>query len=132
MLDHLSIGVADLDRAAAFYDAVLGALGYVRLFAMHRAVGYGAPGAKDEAFAILAAQGEEARAPGVGCHVAFAAPNRAAVDAFHAEAVRLGAIDEGAAGPRPAMGEHYYAAFVRDLDGYRIEAVCHRSPADGA
>jgi catechol 2,3-dioxygenase-like lactoylglutathione lyase family enzyme len=124
MLDHISIGVSDLERSGAFYDALLAGLGYVRLFTHPRAVGYGLPGEKDEAFAILRS-GTEARAPGTGCHIAFRARSREAVDAFHAAALRLGASDEGAPGLRPQHGENYYAAFVRDLDGYRLEAVCH-------
>jgi catechol 2,3-dioxygenase-like lactoylglutathione lyase family enzyme len=123
VLDHISIGVSDLARAGAFYDAVLAPLGYVRLFA-NRGIGYGMPGAKDEGFAILAS-GNEARSPGVGCHIAFDAPSREAVDAFHAAAMRAGGVDEGTPGLRPHYGAGYYAAFVRDLDGYRIEAVCH-------
>lgn len=125
MLDHISLGVADLARAGAFYDAVLEPLGYVRLFTHERAVGYGPPGARDEAFAVLAA-GSEAK-PGKGCHCAFAARDRAAVDEFHSTALRLGAADEGSPGLRPKYGPGYYAAFVRDLDGHRIEAVCHES-----
>ncbi len=126
MLDHISLGVFDLARAAAFYDAVLAPLGYVRLFSNERGVGYGPTGAKDEAFAILAA-GEHAKAPGVGCHLALTAPSRAAVDAFHATAIGMGATDEGAPGLRPVYGVGYYAAFVRDPDGYRLEAVCHEA-----
>jgi catechol 2,3-dioxygenase-like lactoylglutathione lyase family enzyme len=128
MLDHISFGVTDLERAAAFYDAVLGALGYVRLFTTPRGIGWGVPGAKDEAFAILPA-GAEARAPGKGCHLALIARTRAAVDAFHAAALHAGGVDEGAPGLRPHYGTGYYAAFVRDLDGYRIEAVCHETVA---
>ena len=124
MLDHISIGVCDLSRATAFYDAVLAALDYVRLFSHPRGVGYGKAGAKDEAFAILAA-GADARSPGTGCHVAFAATSRDAVDAFHASALRLGGVDEGAPGLRLHYGDGYYAAFARDLDGYRLEAICH-------
>lgn len=124
MIDHLSIGVTDLAAAGAFYDAVLAPLGYVRVLTHERALGWGTPGARDEAFAVLRA-GDETRAPGTGCHVAFSAPHRAAVDGFHAIALRLGARDEGAPGLRPACGEGYYAAFVRDPDGYRLEAVCH-------
>jgi catechol 2,3-dioxygenase-like lactoylglutathione lyase family enzyme len=124
VLDHLSIGVSDLARAASFYDAVLGPMGYVRLFS-NRAIGYGKPGDKDEQFAILASA--EARAPGVGSHIAFTARSREAVDAFHAAALRAGGVDEGAPGLRPLYGDGYYAAFVRDLDGYRIEAVCHET-----
>jgi catechol 2,3-dioxygenase-like lactoylglutathione lyase family enzyme len=126
MIDHLSIGVSDLTRAGAFYDAVLATLGYVRVLTHQRALGWGPQGARDEAFAILAG-GERARAPGEGCHVAFTAPDRKAVDAFHARAIREGATDEGGPGPRPQYGPGYYAAFVRDLDGYRIEAVCHET-----
>jgi catechol 2,3-dioxygenase-like lactoylglutathione lyase family enzyme len=124
MIDHLSIGVSDLTRAGAFYDAVLATLGYVRVLTHERALGWGPPGARDEAFAILAAR-ERARPPGEGSHIAFTAPDRNAVDAFHAKAIAQGATDEGGPGPRPQYGAGYYAAFVRDLDGYRIEAVCH-------
>jgi catechol 2,3-dioxygenase-like lactoylglutathione lyase family enzyme len=123
MIDHLSLGVSDLGRAGAFYDAVLAPLGYVRLFT-DRGIGYGVAGAKDEAFAILA-EAERAKAPGAGCHLAFAAPSRGAVDAFHAAALGMGAADEGAPGLRPHYGAGYYAAFVKDPDGYRLEAVCH-------
>ncbi len=126
MLDHISIGVSDLARGTAFYDTVLETLGYVRLFTHPRAVGYGRASDKDEQFAILAA-GADARAPGIGCHVAFSARDRAAVAAFHAAALRAGASDEGPPGPRPLYGPGYYAAFVRDPDGYRIEAVCHEA-----
>jgi catechol 2,3-dioxygenase-like lactoylglutathione lyase family enzyme len=124
MIDHLSLGVSDLARSGDFYDAVLAPLGYVRVLTHERALGWGPPGAHDEAFAVLSA-GERARCPGEGCHVAFRAANRGAVDAFHAVAVQCGAIDEGAPGLRPKYGTSYYAAFVRDLDGYRLEAVCH-------
>lgn len=127
MLDHVSFGVADLERAATFYDAVLGALGWTRTFTHGRCVGYGLPGAKDELFAILAS-GADARSPGLGCHLAFAAPTREAVVAFHAAALSVGGVDEGAPGLRPACGPDYFAAFIRDLDGYRIEAVS-RAPA---
>lgn len=91
MLDHVSIGVRDLARAAAFYDAVLGALGYVRLFTTERGIGYGVAGAKDEAFAILPA-GADASAPGLGCHLALVAPSEAAVHAFHAAALRVSGL----------------------------------------
>jgi catechol 2,3-dioxygenase-like lactoylglutathione lyase family enzyme len=126
VLDHLSIGVSDLARAASFYDTVLATMGYVRLFTHPRAVGYGRAGDKDEQFAILAA-GADARSPGAGCHIALAAHSREAVHAFHEAALSAGAVDEGAPGPRPQYGAGYYAAFVRDLDGYRIEAVCHEA-----
>ena len=65
-----------------------------------------------------------AGAPGPGFHLAFAAPSREAVDAFHACALRAGGTDNGAPGRRPHYGPHYYAAFLVDPDGHRIEAVC--------
>lgn len=126
MIDHLSLGVSDLARAGDFYDAVLATLGYVRVLTHPRALGWGVPGARDEAFAILDS-GERAKPPGEGCHVAFTAPTRLAVETFHSIALQNGAVDEGAPGLRPQYGPGYYAAFVRDLDGYRLEAVCHEA-----
>jgi catechol 2,3-dioxygenase-like lactoylglutathione lyase family enzyme len=125
MIDHLSFGVVELERAAAFYDAVLRPLGYARLWTTDEGVGYGRSG-RDEPFAIFAVGGR-ARPPGAGCHLAFSARDREAVDRFHAAAIGLGAVDEGAPGRRARYGPGYYAAFVRDLDGYRLEAVCHES-----
>ena len=124
MIDHLSLGVSDLAKSGSFYDEILASLGYSRLFTTERGIGYGPPGARDEAFAILAA-GDHGKPPMKGSHVAFSAPNRRAVDTFHAIAVKNGAIDEGGPGLRPKYGPGYYAAFVRDLDGHRLEAVCH-------
>ena len=126
MIDHLSLGVSDLARSGAFYDAVLAPLGYARLFGNERGIGYGPPGARDEAFAILPA-GDRAKPPGQGWHLAFKAANREAVDSFHAIALQNGALDEGGPGLRPKYGPDYYAAFVRDPEGYRLEAVCHEA-----
>lgn len=121
MLHHLSLGVADLERAAAFYDAALACLGYVRVWEDRTAVGYGKPGGGDKL--ALKLRGREAQAPGPGFHLAFAAPSREAAAAFHAAALRSGGQDNGAPGLRPEYGPHYYAAFVIDPDGHRIEAV---------
>ena len=126
MIDHLSVGVPDLVRAGRFYDAVLAPLGYVRVLTHPRAIGYGPPGARDEVFAILAA-GDAAKPPGQGWHIAFRAPDREAVAEFHAVALANGATDEGGPGLRPECGPGYYAAFVRDPDGTRLEAVCHEA-----
>jgi catechol 2,3-dioxygenase-like lactoylglutathione lyase family enzyme len=120
MLHHVSFGVADLERSAAFYDAALAALGYARVWTDATAVGYGLPGGGDELAIKLT---EAAAAPGPGFHLAFAAPSRAAVAQFHGAALRHGGTDNGAPGFRPEYGAHYYAAFVIDPDGYRIEAV---------
>ena len=123
MIDHISLGVSDLARATAFYDAVLEPLGYVRLWSGDAGVEYG-PAGGDGALALFAV-GDRATAERAGFHLALAAPGRDAVDAFHAAALRLGATDEGAPGLRPRYGAGYYAAFVRDPDGHRLEAVVH-------
>lgn len=125
MLHHLSFAVSNLERAAKFYDAVLGALGYARVWTAPDAVGYGRDAGEDK-FAIKAATA--ARAPSPGFHVAFAAPSRKSVEAFYTMALAQGGADNGAPGLRPHYGPHYYAAFVLDPDGYRIEAVI-TSPA---
>ena len=121
MLSHLSFGVADLARAAAFYDGVLETLGYVRVWGDADGVGYGEAGGNDK-LALFARLGH-ASPPGAGFHLAFAAPSRASVDAFHAAALRLGGRDQGAPGTRPHYGPSYYAAFVSDPDGHKLEAV---------
>lgn len=120
MLHHLSIGVADLGRAASFYDAALAPLGYVRVWSDDTAVGYGLPGGGDQLAIKLAAH---ARPPGAGFHLAFAAPSHQAVAAFHAAAVAHGGRDNGGPGLRPHYGPHYFAAFVVDPDGHPVEAV---------
>ena len=121
MLSHLSIGVNDLERSAAFYDAVLAPLGIVRVWSSPKGVGFGPEGGQDK-LALFPAPGK-ARAPGEGFHLAFAAPDRAAVDAFHAAALAQGGRDLGAPGLRPHYGPNYYAAFVADPDGHKLEAV---------
>jgi catechol 2,3-dioxygenase-like lactoylglutathione lyase family enzyme len=125
LLHHLSFAVSNLQRSAAFYDAVLGALGHARVWTNPTGIGYGMSGNEDK-FAIKF-RGGKVNAPSVGFHVAFAAPSRDAVAAFHAAALQHGGRDDGAPGLRPAYGANYYAAFVTDPDGYRIEAVA-RSP----
>jgi len=120
MLSHLSFGVSDLARAAAFYDKALAPLGYVRVFANDRAVGFGDPGSEDGL--ALFSKPNSAAGPGPGFHLAFKAPSREAVDAFHSAAMLAGGKDEGAPGPRPQYGPTYYAAFVTDIDGYKLEA----------
>ena len=125
MLHHVSLGVTDVARAARFYDAALGSLGYVRVWSDLRpgetkqAIGYGEPGGGDR----LALKQVDAVAPSPGTHLAFGAPSRAAVEAFHAAALAAGGTDDGAPGLRPHYGPDYYAAFVLDPDGHRLEAV---------
>ena len=127
MLHHLSLGVCDILRAATFYDAALAPLGYARVWSDLRpgepdqAVGYGPPGGGDKF--CLKDHGAAAQAPGPGFHIAFAAPDRDAVDAFHRAALAAGGRDNGAPGLRAHYGPSYYAAFVIDPEGHRIEAV---------
>jgi len=116
----LSIAVRDLARSAAFYDAVLAALGYVRVFADDSCIGYGYPGGGDK-FAVKLRS--DAITFGSGSHIAFAAPDRPSVARFHQAALRHGGRDNGAAGLRPHYGKDYYAAYVLDPDGYYLEAV---------
>lgn len=121
MLGHLSFGVADLSRAAAFYDAAMGALGFRRVWSTQTAVGYGLEEGRDKLLLIL--KPAPVAPPSAGFHLAFDAPDRAAVDAFQAAAMANGGTDLGAPGLRPHYGPTYYAAFVADPDGYKLEAV---------
>ncbi|MEW6279498.1 MAG: VOC family protein [Candidatus Eremiobacterota bacterium] len=122
MISHVSLGVRELERAARFYDAVLEPMGYVRVWCHPDAVGYGEPGGDDR---LALFQRSDARGAGPGFHLAFEAPTEAAVEAFHAAALAGGGTDDGTPGLRPQYGSGYYAAFVRDPDGHKLEAVHH-------
>ena len=123
MLDHVSLGVRDLSRSMAFYDAVLAPLGQVRVWTdERRAAGYGAPGGNDK-LALFARP--EAHAAGPGTHLALTATSDAAVEAAWTAALASGGSDEGAPGQRPHYGAGYFAAFVRDPDGHKLELVHH-------
>lgn len=121
MLHHLSFAVTDLERAALFYDAVLAPLGYGRVWETPTFVGYGVNRGEDT-FA-LKLRPANASVPGDGFHVAFVSPSREAVKRFHQAAMANGGTDNGGAGLHPEYGPDYFAAFVLDPDGYRIEAV---------
>ena len=125
MFDHISLGVADLERAVTFYDAALAALGYTRLWRSGRAAGYGPAGFTGEAPLAIIAFGDEARAPELGLHLALRAADRGAIDAFYAAAITSGGVDDGPPGIRMHYNPGYYAAFVIDPDGHRLEAVVH-------
>jgi catechol 2,3-dioxygenase-like lactoylglutathione lyase family enzyme len=119
MIDHVTAKVSDVEQAKRFYEQTLAPLGYALRMEFPEAAGFGArEGVPD--FWIGA--NEERGAT----HVAFSAPDRASVDAFHAAALAAGGTDNGAPGLRPHYHETYYAAFVHDTDGNNIEAVCHR------
>lgn len=121
MLHHLSFAVRDLAQSSLFYDAVLAEFGYVRVWSDDTAVGYGLPGGGDK-FAIKL-RPDMQQAPGDGFHLAFTAPSRDAVMRFYEVALRSGGRDNGAPELCTEYGPDYYAAFVFDPDGYRIEAV---------
>ncbi len=127
-----SLPVSDVKASKPFYDAVLGALGYASLQAQifdgYSAFGYGDDPEGEPPFWIGGA--DDAAAPGPvtpeGQHIAFTARSRAMVDAFHAAGLSAGGTDNGPPGLRPQYHADYYAAFLLDSDGHRIEAVCHR------
>ena len=120
MIDHLSFGVADLSLARRFYDAALAPLGYRYLRGSETTAGYGDD---DAAFWIVAASRPVVPDLASGLHVCFRAPSRAVVDEFYRAALAAGGQDNGAPGERD-YEPGYYAAFVIDPDGYRIEAYC--------
>jgi catechol 2,3-dioxygenase-like lactoylglutathione lyase family enzyme len=128
MLDHVSLGVTDIEQSRRFYDAALRPLGLVRIidFGNGRGSDYGsAPGQLSVEFTIT--REVDVKTPIPGAHLCFLAPYREAVDAFHTAAVSHGGRDDGRPGLRPQYQPDYYAAFVLDPDGHRIEAVC-RAP----
>ncbi|UPJ66705.1 VOC family protein [Bradyrhizobium sp. 191] len=120
MIDHVSVGVSDLDRAAKFYEAALASLGLMRLVTRPRTVGFGK--AYPE-FWINLREAMPHVAPESGVHICLRARTTAEVDAFHAAALSAGGGSDGAPDIRPHDRVRYYAAFVTDPDGNRIEAV---------
>jgi catechol 2,3-dioxygenase-like lactoylglutathione lyase family enzyme len=117
MIDHVSIGVRDLARAKHFYDSALKPLGYCCLSESAGSLGYGAEA--PQLWIIAAEQ----------LHFCFAASGADAVAAFHRAALAAGGHDNGAPGVRAEYGPAYYAAFVVDPDGYRLEAYCAHAAA---
>ncbi len=126
MIDHIGFAVADIDRAKAFFVPALAPLSIVPLMEVTAEqtgrdahVGFGRDG---KPFFWIGTGGK----PAGGVHVAFKAGSRAEVDAFHGAALAAGGTDNGAPGQRPHYHTTYYGAFVIDLDGNNIEAVCHK------
>jgi catechol 2,3-dioxygenase-like lactoylglutathione lyase family enzyme len=130
MLDHVSITVSDLARAAPFWDAVMAALGIGCVVRREGQLGYGTrnrPGDDGHSYlSVYASTGPAVVAD--NRHWCFRAPDRAAVDAFHAAGLAAGGRCDGPPGLRAAYHPAYYAAFLLDPDGNRVEAVCHRPP----
>jgi catechol 2,3-dioxygenase-like lactoylglutathione lyase family enzyme len=121
MFNHVSIGVRDIARTKQFYDAALKPLGYDCLSKSATSLGYG----KDAvALWIAVADHPVAADEKSGLHFCFEAPTRKSVAAFHAAALGAGGRDNGEPGLRADYGANYYAGFVVDPDGYRLEAYC--------
>jgi catechol 2,3-dioxygenase-like lactoylglutathione lyase family enzyme len=120
VIDHVSVPVRDLGKAARFYAAVLGTLGFTQLETRPATVGFGK---KYPEFWINLRDGLQKAPCDSGAHICFRARSSEAVDAFHAAALNAGGSCDGAPGLRQQHGEGYYAAFLRDLDGNRVEAV---------
>jgi catechol 2,3-dioxygenase-like lactoylglutathione lyase family enzyme len=119
MIAHVSIGVRDIAVSRAFYDAALAPLGYRCLYPADDSAGYGSD---DAALWLIETTQPVPPNPKSGLHICFDAPSRAAVDAFYAASLATGGKDNGKPGLRPNYDADYYAAFVVDPDGYRIEA----------
>jgi catechol 2,3-dioxygenase-like lactoylglutathione lyase family enzyme len=121
MIDHVSISVRNLDEAAQFYEGVLATIGYRKLQVRPHTVGFGK--SYSEFWINLRSAMAPIATAECGAHIALRARSREAVDAFHAAALATGAARDGAPGPRQEYSAGYYAAFIRDRDGNRIEAV---------
>lgn len=122
MIDHVSIAVRDLDAATRFYEPVLAALGSRKLVVREATVGFG------KRYAEFWLNARAAAAPSDGAHVALRARSREMVEAFHAAGLAAGGTSDGAPGLRADETDGYYAAYIRDPDGNRIEAVTFIAP----
>jgi catechol 2,3-dioxygenase-like lactoylglutathione lyase family enzyme len=120
MIDHVGFEVSDLARSAEFYDAITFPLGVRRVLATDHAVAYGVEGP----VLWIVVRGRTP-APGFG-HVALEATGRVAVDAAYKAGLAHGGSDDGPPGPRPQYGDGYFAAYLRDPDGLRVEVVARR------
>jgi catechol 2,3-dioxygenase-like lactoylglutathione lyase family enzyme len=120
VIDHIGFEVSDLARSARFYDAVLTTLGWRRMLESEHAIAYGING--PELWIVVRGRPP---APGYG-HVALHANGKAAVDAAHRAGIAAGGRDDGPPGPRPQYGRRYYAAYLLDPDGLRVEVASRR------
>jgi catechol 2,3-dioxygenase-like lactoylglutathione lyase family enzyme len=125
MIDHVSIGARNIAASKRFYDAALQALGYQCLSDSPESLGYGA---KSPALWLSATDRPVPADSGSGLHFCFSAPSRKSVDAFHAAGLACGGRDNGPPGLRRDYGGGYYAAYLIDPDGYRIEAYFAEQP----
>jgi len=120
MIHHVSVGTNDIKRARIFYEPLMSLIGFRILKSSDKAVHFGS---SDIMFSLETPINGLRAAPGNGVHIAFQAPDRQTVRRFHETAIANGATDEGAPGIRENYNANYYGAFVRDLDGNKIEAV---------
>jgi len=125
MIDHVSIGVRDLPAATRFYEAALATIGFSKLADRAHTVGFG----KRYPEFWLNRRSDMVEASGAGVHVCLRADSTQSVDAFHATALAAGATSDGPPGRRQEYSEGHYAAFIRDPDGNRIEAVTFLTPS---
>ncbi|MES1199809.1 MAG: VOC family protein [Pseudomonadota bacterium] len=132
-IDHVSIGVSNMQRSKRFYDAVLAPLGMVPVRPVEiggQLIGVGYGDAGMPTFWIQFPVNGQPATQGNGVHVAFSAPSRAAVDAFYLAALEQGGIEDGRPGLRTEYHPDYYGAFVRDPDGNKVEACRHQHEVD--
>jgi len=120
IMNHVSLGTNDWERAIGFYDVVLATIGAKRILDHPGAVAYGKMFPE---FWVQRPFDNSTASPGNGTHFAFFADSREQVEAFYAAAIAAGAEDDGAPGPRSDYGAAYYGCFCRDLDGHKIEAT---------
>jgi catechol 2,3-dioxygenase-like lactoylglutathione lyase family enzyme len=120
VIDHVSVAVRDIAASTRFYEALLATIDIIKLETRPATVGFGK---KYPEFWINLRAGLAPVSPESGAHICFRARSTELVDAFHAAALAAGGTSDGALGLRPSHGEGYYAAFIRDPDGNRIEAV---------
>ena len=118
MYDHIGLKVSDLDASVRFYSAALAPLGHVLCSRDATGAGFGPQG--EPALWLYLQQGRK----GDGAHIAFRAPDHAAIKSFHRDGLKAGGKDNGEPGPRADYSPTYYAAFLIDPDGNNVEAVC--------
>lgn len=127
MIDHVSITVSDMSRAALFYDAIFAALGHPCVRRDAASIGYGIRNrAEDDGHSYISVMATGETISADRRHWCFRASSRAAVEDFHAAGLATGGVDDGSPGLRLGYHKSFYGAFLLDPDGNRIEAVCHR------
>ena len=127
MIDHVSLAVRNLAASTDFYEKILAGLGLSKLVVREHTVGFGK---RYPEFWINSRPDMRRDAPDSGFHICLRARTPEMVDNFHKAACSVGGQDDGKPGLRPQYSEHYYAAFIKDLDGNRIEAVTFIEPSE--